>query len=480
MTDSPITPPPVENPVEDDYQPESEEYQPPDIPDTSTTADDSHGALYNLEAEQAFLGGLIIEPTQFDLIDGKLTPEDFFSAAHATVFRAMLAVRNQHPALDPVLIRDELRAKGQLENIGGKEALMRLTDSVISGAHTEHYAEVVKELSALRRVIQISNESITQAAAPGGRSLDVISEMEKKIHDVAAQNFHGNIESVEEILHRLWTDIDNATDRGLTGLSTGFLGLDDLLTGLHPDELIIVAGRPAMGKTTFALNIARNIVLESETPVAIFTLEMGAKDITSHILSAQARVQGQKLRKLNLNREDFARLTDASEKLEKSPLWIDDTPAISLVELRGKCRHLQVHNQLKLVIIDYLQLMTASNLARGRSREQEVSEISRGLKALAKELHIPVIALSQLSRKPEGRHDPKPILSDLRESGAIEQDADVVMMLHRPDYYKTDDQPGVAEIIVAKQRNGPTDMVRLSFLKDVMRFENYAGDHQGD
>jgi replicative DNA helicase len=247
-----------------------------------------------------------------------------------------------------------------------------------------------------------------------------------------------------------------------------------MLTGLHDDELIIVAGRPAMGKSTFALNVLRNVITRSNLPAVLFTLEMSAENIVRNMLAAQSRVNGQKMRNFNFSNEDRERLDIATEQLNDAPLFIDETPAISLAELRGKARHLKLRNDIRLIIIDYLQLMTASATARNRSREQEVSEVSRGLKALAKELHVPVIALSQLSRKPEGRQDNRPILSDLRESGAIEQDADVVLLLHRPSDYNKEDRPNEADVIIAKQRNGPTGDAHLAFFNDELRFENLA------
>lgn len=434
------------------------------------------GLPYNLEAEQALLGGLLIEPDQFDFIEGKVNEADFFSPTHGMIFAAMLALRQRMQPIDPVLLRNELKAAGRLEAVGGAGGLAQLTDAASSGAHAEHYADIVQQAASLRRLIKICTDSINSASSPEARAVDVLGEAEKSIQEVATGSFHGKILSMKEVLDKTWDNMEKyMSDRKLvSGLATGFDELDELLTGLHGDELVIVAGRPSMGKTTFALNIVRNVVAKSGRPAALFTLEMSSENIARNILAAQARVEGQKLRHFNLTKDDMKSLGAASEQLIDAPLWIDETPAISLSELRGKCRHLHVKQKIELIVIDYLQLMSASSLARGRSREQEVSEISRGLKALAKELHVPVIALSQLSRKPEGRQDSRPILSDLRESGAIEQDADVVLMLHRPEYYKADDRPGEAEVIVAKQRNGPTRAVSLAFIGNQLRFENLA------
>ncbi len=434
------------------------------------------GTPYNLEAEQALLGGLILEPDQFNFIEGKVNEEDFFSQSYSLIFSAMLRLRQRQQPIDPVLLRNELKSAGHLDIVGGSVGLAQLTDAATSGAHVEYYADIVKECASLRRLIKICTESIQAATSPSAKAVDVLGDTEVNIQAIAAGNFHGKILPMRDVLTKTWDNVEKFmknTDM-VTGLATGFTELDQLLTGLHEDELIIVAGRPAMGKTTFALNIIRNVVTKAQRPAAMFTLEMSSENIARNILAAQARIEGQKLRHFNLSKDDMNKLTDASSQLIDAPLWIDETPAISLPELRGKARHLHVTRGIELVIIDYLQLMTASSIARNRSREQEVSEISRGLKALAKELHIPIIALSQLSRKPEGRQDSRPILSDLRESGAIEQDADVVLLLHRPDYYKADDHPGEAEIIVAKQRNGPTKPINLAFIGNQLRFENLA------
>lgn len=435
----------------------------------------------NLEAEQAFLGGLILDPEQFDFIEGKVREEDFFAPTHGMVFAAMQNLRQRQQPIDPVLLRNQLKEQGHLDAVGGVSGLAALTDAATSGANVEHYAEIIQDLSALRRLIKIATDSIKSAAAPDAKSVDLLGEVENSIREVVSRNFHGRVLPFNEILKKTWDNLEKswASNSAVSGLSTGYSELDDRLTGLHDDELIIIAGRPSMGKTTFALNMVRNVVVKSEKPVAMFTLEMSAEDIVRNILAAHARIEGQKLRSHSMNREDRERLGRASESLYGAPLWIDETPAISLSELRGKARHMKLRSDIQLIVIDYLQLMTASSLARNRSREQEVSEISRGLKALAKELHIPVIALAQLSRKPEGRQENKPILSDLRESGAIEQDADVVLMLHRHEYYTPGEREGEASVIIAKQRNGPTGEVTLSFIKNQLRFENFSptGDY---
>ncbi|MDR1520448.1 MAG: replicative DNA helicase [Planctomycetota bacterium] len=432
---------------------------------------------HNIEAEQALLGGLLLAPDQFDFIEGRTLPEHFFVSSHGLVFEAMLALRKKGRSLDPVLLRNELRDAGHVETVGGAAGLMALTDAAVSGANVEHYADIVRDLWARRRLIQRLSASLASATAPGGPTLaDLLGETEMNIRAIAASDFHGRVFTLKEALNRTWDNIENFNRGNVTGnnLLTSYTHLDRMLTGLHDDELIIVAGRPGMGKTTLALNLARNASVKAKLPAVIFTLEMTAENIARNLLAAHARVDGQKLRDFSLSREDMNNLGAASEDMNDAPLWVDETPAITLAELRGKVRRLKLRHDLRLVFIDYLQLMTATSLSRGRSREQEVSEISRGLKALAKELHIPIIALSQLSRKPEGRQESRPILSDLRESGAIEQDADVVLMLHRPEYYKEGDHPGEAEVIIAKQRNGPTGTVNLAYIGSQLRFENLA------
>lgn len=432
---------------------------------------------HNTHAEQALLGGLLLDPAQYDFIEGKINPEDFFAPTHGMVFEAMQSLRQRQQPIDEVLLHNELKTQNRLDSVGGVSGLSALTDAATSGANVEHYADIVKELSALRRLIKVSMETASAAQAPDASATEILGDAENNIRSIVTRNFNGRVFSMREVIQKTWDNIEKfmANKDLVNGTATGFMELDQMLTGLHEDELIIVAGRPAMGKSTFALNVLRNVV-KSNLSAVLFTLEMSAENIVRNMMAAEARVEGQKLRKFNFNDEDRHNLDIATETLNEVPLFIDETPAISLSELRGKARHLKLRYDLQLIVIDYLQLMTASSTARNRSREQEVSEVSRGLKALAKELHVPVIALSQLSRKPEGRQDARPILSDLRESGAIEQDADVVLLLHRPDYYKPEDRPGEAEVIIAKQRNGPTGSVNLAFIGNQLRFENLAID----
>jgi len=431
---------------------------------------------HSLEAEQAVLGGLLLAPDRFDLVDGRLHEDDFFARAHGAVFGAMCALRERGQPLDLLVLKEELERRGHLDLVGGNAGLAGLTEVVPTGAHVEYYANIVRERAVLRRLIAVSTEIIQKATASTEPAVDVLEFAEQSVFDVATRGTSGEAESIAQVLKDTWEKIERfQSGHGqLTGLPTGYYELDERLTGLHSDELIIIAGRPSMGKSTFALNLLRHVGVEENRPVVLYTLEMSAENIVQNLLCAMARVDGQRMRKLTLSEEDRSHLVRASDMLHQAPIWIDDTPAIPLTELRGKTRRLKARHDVQLCIVDYLQLMMASGLAQKRSREQEISEISRGLKALAKELQIPVIALSQLNRKAEGRTDNRPILSDLRESGAIEQDADVVMLLHRPDYYDENEAPGQAEVIVAKQRNGPTGTVNLAFIGNQLRFENLS------
>ena len=435
---------------------------------------------HNLEAEQAVLGGLLLDPEQYALIDGRLSREDFFVSAYGTIFAAMQSLRKKGREIDPVLLRNELRDGGALELAGGVEGLVALTDAAISGANVEHYAEIVRELSARRQLIQALSRSLAAASVPGSGVLELLNDAENGIRAISASDVQGHTFTFKEALDRTWDNIEafKSNKKLPDVVYTGFTELDHKLTGFHNDELIIAAGRPSMGKSTFALNVARNAAVKNGLPVAVFTLEMSAENIARNILIAHARADGQKVRDFSLGGREMTELADATAEILDAGIWIDETPAISVAELRGKARRLKLRHGVRLVIVDYLQLMTASSQARGRSREQEVSEVSRSLKALAKELHVPVLAISQLSRQPEGRTDKRPILSDLRESGGIEQDADVVLMLHRPEYYNPEDKPGEAEVIVAKQRNGPTGSVFLAFIGGQLRFESLA--HRSD
>ncbi len=432
---------------------------------------------HNLEAEQGVLGGLLLAPERFDAIEGRLAEDDFFSRAHGAVFGAMVELRRRGQPIDTLMLKEELEKKGRLELAGGAAGLAALINAVPSGAHVEHYAEIVQGKATLRRLIEKATNMITLAIGQEEPVAEILDAAERAIFDVTMQGFSREPESMAQVLKKAWEHIEQSKGDGslITGLATDYYELDEKLTGFHADELIIVAGRPSIGKSTLALNLVRRIAVDHGHPAVIFSLEMSGENVARNMLSAQAGVDAQKLRTGTFNdEEETTRLVRAADMLSQAPIFIDDTPAVSLAELRGKTRRLKLRHDIKLCVVDYLQLMMPSGKSHGRSREQEISEISRGLKALAKELRITVIALSQLNRRPEDRKDNRPILSDLRESGAIEQDADVVLLLHRTDYYKPEENPGEAEIIIAKQRNGPTGTVNLAFLGHQFRFENLS------
>lgn len=429
---------------------------------------------HNLEAEQGVVGGLLLAPERFEMVEGRLDPDDFFNKAYGRLFDAMIALNRGGKPIDVLILRDELERRGELEIVGGVAALAALTDAVPTGANVEYYASIVRERSTQRRLIEAAT-NIIEAATGGGlaSSGELLDEAERSIFQIAERGTTGEPAVMSNIIKEAWARIEAyANNRNAVhGVMTNYFELDQMLTGLHGGEMLIVAGRPSMGKSTFALNIGRRVAVDNNQGVVIFSLEMTAVNMATNILCAHARIDAQKMRKGEMNAEEYAHLGRSISSLAHAPIFIDDSSVLTISELRGKARRLKKKHNIQLVVIDYLQLMTGSAKSQNRSREQEVSEISRGIKALAKELDIPIIALSQLSRKPEGRSDSRPIMSDLRESGAIEQDADVVMLLHRPDYYNPEEAPGQAEVIIAKQRNGPTGTVNLSFIRNQLRFE---------
>lgn len=442
--------------------------------DESELAAGGRAMPYNLEAEQGVIGGLLLSPERFDSIEGRLEADDFYNKGYGRIFAAIYALNMAGKPLDILILRDELEKRGELELVGGAAALAALTDSVPTGANVEYYAAIVRERSVQRKLIEAATGIVEAATANAAvSSSELLDEAERAIFQIAEHGSTGEPATMSSIIKEAWARIEAyANNRGAVhGVMTNYFELDQMLTGLHGGEMLIVAGRPSMGKSTFALNIARRVAVDNNQGVAIFSLEMTAVNMATNILCAHARIDAQKMRKGEMNHEEFAHLGRSISSLAHSPIFIDDSSVLTISELRGKARRLKKKHDIQLVVIDYLQLMTGSAKSQNRSREQEVSEISRGIKALAKELDIPIIALSQLSRKPEGRADPRPIMSDLRESGAIEQDADVVMLLHRPDYYNQEDAPGQAEVIVAKQRNGPTGTANLAFIKNQLRFE---------
>jgi replicative DNA helicase len=409
------------------------------------------------------------------------------------IFDALVSLyeKNKGEAIDAVLLRDELEKRRQLEEIGGVEYLAKLIESVPSSANMAYYAGIVKDKQLLREIIAVAGEILNEAYSGDGEPAEKLDEAERKIFAVTDKKVRGTAVGLKDLVVRAYELIEKRKDDMVTGLATGFHELDDCTCGLHNGEMIILAGRPSMGKTSFALNIAEYIGLAERIPVAIFSLEMGRQQLAERFLCSKSGIDAQRVRKGLLSTEDHEVLVRTCGELSEAPIYIDDTSLLTPLELRAKARRLKNQRDIQCVIVDYLQLM---HLGRGRieSRQQEVTTISRYLKALAGELNIPVVVLSQLNRAPEGREDHRPRMSDLRESGSIEQDADVVMLLHREDYYRRTErqelsekesgtvrssgdsrvEENTAEIIIAKQRNGPTGEVKLTFRKQIMRFEN--------
>jgi replicative DNA helicase len=432
----------------------------------------------NVEAEQSILGGILLENHAINAAVEILGRDDFYSEAHRKIFAAILDMSEQNEPVDLITLSNVLRNKNTLDSVGGTAYLASLVDNVPSAANVANYAKIVKEKAILRGLIGSATQIINSCYETGSDVDQVLDQAEHSIFEISEHKVRPSFIPLRDIIKDSFRSIEDLYSRKelITGVATGFDKLDDLTSGLQNSDLIIIAGRPSMGKTAFALNIAQNAALESQTPVAVFSLEMSKEQLAFRLLAAEARVDSQRLRKGFLGETDWPKLTTAAGRLSDAPLYIDDTPAITVLEMKAKSRRLKADKGLGLIVVDYIQLMRGGGGFRD-SREQEISEISRSLKALAKELSLPVIALSQLNRQVESRTNRRPQMADLRESGAIEQDADVIAFIYRDEVYnKSDDNPdkGVAEIIVAKQRNGPTDTVKLTFLEKFTRFENLA------
>jgi replicative DNA helicase len=438
------------------------------------------------EAEQAVLGGLLLDNAVWERVADLLRAEDLYAHRHKLIFRAIQELLDDtHPA-DVVTVFDRLKSRGEEEDAGGLPYLNSLAQYVPSAANARRYAEIVREKAILRRLISASEEIATAATNPGGESAaTVLDTAESKIFQIAEetsrmkQGFQPLDSLVVQLLDRVQEMADNPND--VTGVPTGFYDLDRMTAGLQAGDLVVLAARPSMGKTAFAINIAEHVALNEGLPVAVFSMEMGASQLAVRIVGSIGRIDQSHLRTGKLTDEEWPRLTDAIERLRNVSLHIDETPALTPSGLRANARRLARQcGKLGLIVVDYLQLMSGTNSA-DENRATELGEISRSLKALAKELQCPVIALSQLNRSVEQRNDKRPMMSDLRESGAIEQDADIIMFIYRDDYYNKDSrEPGVAEIIIGKQRNGPTGTVKLTFLKALTRFESLASGAMDD
>ena len=426
------------------------------------------------EAEQAVIGSMLTDKDAVSAAVEVLKEEDFYREDNKTIYKAILNIYNRSEPIDIITLKSELSAMGKLEAVGGLEYIAELPDKVPTTSNVEQYIKIVEEKSILRNLIKTANDIIELGYDPTQDVEMIIDNSEKKIFEVMQKKNQKGYSSIKDILVDTFTELEQLYNRKqhVTGVPTGFADLDLRTAGLHNSDLILVAARPAMGKSAFALNIATNAAVRANIPVAIFSLEMSKEQMVNRILCSEALVDSNKVRTGTLEDEDWAKLAEASGVLSESQIYIDDTPGISIMEIRAKCRKMKLEKNIGLVVIDYLQLVKGRG-KRGARREQEIEEISRSLKILAKEIEVPVIALSQLSRAPEQRPDHRPMLSDLRESGSIEQDADIVMFLYRDDYYNEDsEKKNVAEVIIAKHRAGSTGTVELLWLGNYTKFAN--------
>ncbi len=435
-----------------------------------------------LELEEAVLGAMLIDKKGVDEVIDILQPDAFYKTAHQKIFEAIFQLFQDSQPVDLLTVSSELRKKGKLETVGGEFYLVQLSQRVASSAHIEFHARIILQKFIQRSLIKISNEIIESSYKESTDVFDLLDEAESKLYDITQGNIKKSSESAQSLVIEAKKRIEEISKRdGLSGVSTGFEKLDKLTSGWQPSDLIIIASRPGMGKTALTLSMARNIAVTKQIPVAFFSLEMSSVQLITRLISAETGLSSEKLRTGKLADHEWQQLNVKVTDLEKAPLFIDDTPSLSIFDLRAKARRLSSLHGIKLIVVDYLQLMTAGTSTKSGNREQEISTISRNLKALAKELNIPVIALSQLSRAVETRGGTKrPMLSDLRESGAIEQDADIVSFIYRPEYYNIDEwddderspSEGQAELIVAKHRNGGLDNIRLKFIGHLGKFED--------
>jgi replicative DNA helicase len=455
---------------------------------------------HSTEAEMSVLGSMMLDPDAVEKVTEMLQPDDFYHPAHQILYRAMSSMRERNQAIDLLTVQEELRRLGQLEEVGGVPALVNLLESVPTAANAEHYARIVKEKSTLRRLLRAAYEIIRLVEEPELEVQQIVDQAEQAVYRVAEQ---GQSREFAEVGNLVMSVIGHFEERQhhlqehpgdfLLGVSTGFRELDWILSGLKPSELIILAARPSVGKTSLAMNIAEHVALRERKAVAIFSLEMSAEQLVQRMLCSQAGVSAQRMRRLQLTLDEWQLITHAADRLFNAQIYIDDTSSLSPIELRAKCRRLKSKlegRELGLIVVDYLQLMRSSN-RRAENRNQEIGEIARALKQIAREFNVPVLVLSQLSRSIERRENKRPMLSDLRDSGSIEAEADVVLFIHREEYYgdreatpPADPPPGFVrqeevELIVAKQRNGPTGKVTVAFQPDYSRFVSIDREHTG-
>lgn len=431
----------------------------------------------DLIAEQAILGSMLVDKDAVSCAVEVLKSDDFYREDNKEIYSAMIEVYTTGRQIDMITLKEQLKLRGTLEKVGNVAYIATLIDNVPTTSNVESYIKIVEEKSTLRKLIKVANDIIKLGYSQTEEVDTIVEQTEKKVFDVLQDRNTKGYESIKQVLINVFDELEDMyqNKRKMSGIESGFIDLDSKISGLNPSDLLIVAARPAMGKTAFVLNIATHVAKYVNIPVLIFSLEMSADQMVKRIVSSEAEVDSMKLKNADLNSEEWLKLGEASGKLSDIPLYIDDTPGLSSTELRAKCRKAKLEKGVGLIIIDYLQLMESKN--KLSSRQQEITEISRSLKILAKELKVPVIALSQLSRASEGRTDHRPMLSDLRDSGAIEQDADIVMFLHREDYYNPDtEKKNIAEVILAKNRSGSSGTVELAWLGQYTKFANlYKG-----
>lgn len=432
---------------------------------------------HDIEAEQAVIGSTLTDSEAVMAAVEKLKPESFYREDNKLIFEAIVNLYNRSEPVDLITLKDELSSMGDFEKVGGFEYLATLPDKVPTTANVQKYIDIVEEKATLRKLIKTANEIIDLGYNSTEDVEDIMAGAEKKIFDIIQNKNQKSYTPIKDVLIESFTKLEELYNQKskITGVPTGFVDLDDKTAGLHGSDLILIAARPAMGKTAFALNIAANAAIRSNTPVAIFNLEMSKDQLVNRILCIEAMVDSNKIMTGKLEEDDWSKLASVVGPISDSGIYIDDTPGISIMEIRTKCRKLKMEKNIGLIVIDYIQLIQGSNNRKNGSREQEIAEISRSLKILAKELNVPVIALSQLSRAVEQRPDHRPMLSDLRESGSIEQDADIVMFLYRDDYYNPDsEEKDISEVIIAKHRAGSTGTVKLLWMGNYTKFVNLA------
>lgn len=431
---------------------------------------------HSIEAEQSVIGSMLMDKEAITIASEQISGDDFYGKQYGILFDAMVELNDEGKPVDLVTLQERLKEKGTPPEIYSLEYIKDVMAAVPTSANIKHYANIVAEKAVLRKLIRVNEEIANSCYAQNDSLESILETSEKSIFDIIQKRNSGDFVPIRQVVMNAMNLIEEASKSkgAVTGIATGFLDLDYKTAGMQPSDLILIAARPSMGKTAFVLNIAQHVAFHESKSVAIFSLEMSKEQLVNRLLSLESKVNSQAIRTGNMKDDEWERLIESADVIGRSGLLIDDTPGISIGELRSKCRKFKLEYDLQMIIIDYLQLMTGSGKG-SESRQQEISEISRSLKALARELHVPVIALSQLSRAVEQRPDHRPMLSDLRESGAIEQDADVVMFIYRDDYYNKDTElKNVAEIIIAKQRNGAIGTINLAWLPDYTQFANLA------